>query len=150
MKETRLKQQESNIPPTDDLSTPHFDEFAIAAAQPVQPLLRRPRHTFGWPRVPRRAAVFGSAIVLLVGLSITAARQDNRATDMATNVLAQPDSLQVTEQPAAEMTESRAPAARSDRRGATQVAHRRYENAIRSFIPTNGKSVARKVGEIRY
>jgi len=149
MKETSLKQQEPTTAPTEDLSTPHFDELAIAVAQPVQPLPRRTRYAFSLPRVPRKAAVLGSAIVLLVGLSITAARQDDRAADPATDVQLQADSHPVMDEPAPEMTEKHAVAPRHDRRSAAQLARPRYADTIRIFIPADGKPAARKVGEIR-
>lgn len=144
------KPQDPVFPPKEGLATPHFDESAIAAARPVQPLQYRTRRTFNLGRVPRRAAVLASVILsisVIVGLSIAA--QDDRAQTSPAMVELQTDSLaEVNAASQAEM-DRRAPVTSRNQRNAKS---RRPRSETMTLIFHSGRSQngARKVGEIRY
>jgi hypothetical protein len=50
MNQTRIEQQSSLTPPTEDLTTPHFDDSAVATAHQVEPLPNRAVGRFGSSR----------------------------------------------------------------------------------------------------
>lgn len=47
MNHSRIEQQSASLtPPTEELTTPHFDDSAVATAHQVEPLPQRPVHRF--------------------------------------------------------------------------------------------------------
>jgi hypothetical protein len=132
----------------EELTTPHFDESAIAAAQPVQPLPHRTWSTFDLRQAPRHAAAVGSAIVLLIGLGVwlsdATAQHDDRAPGISmTEARVEAESIPEANQPDPEPVDER----RAPRR--YRRLDPRDQITFQRIIMEPGKPVARKVGEIR-
>ena len=153
-------QTRNTVPDTSrQLLSPHFDELAIAVAQPVQPLAQGPWFT---PRAKRllRSSLFLIAylafIVAVVGIAYLrppGSRAD--ALSEAPNNEAQLDGQPALNDSSAPIPENESistPGTQStklhSRRGPTRV---RFQNqTVETVAADEGKPVARKVGEIRY
>jgi hypothetical protein len=78
MNQTRIEQQSTSLtPPTEDLTTPHFDDSAVATAHQVEPLPQRAANRF---ESSRYAITIASAIVLGIVLGIAAVVIPSRST----------------------------------------------------------------------
>lgn len=70
MNHSRIEQQSASLtPPTEELTTPHFDDSAVATAHQVEPLPRRPVHRF---ESSRHLLTVASAVVVGIVLGIVA------------------------------------------------------------------------------
>src|SRR5689334_8934837 len=70
MNQTRIGQQSTSLtPPTEDLTTPHFDDSAVATAHQVEPLPKRSANRF---ESSRYLIWIASAIVVGIVLGIAA------------------------------------------------------------------------------
>jgi hypothetical protein len=70
MNQTRIEQQSTSLtPPTEDLTTPHFDDSAVATAHQVEPL---PNRAVGRFESSRYLISIASAIVVGIVLGIGA------------------------------------------------------------------------------
>ncbi len=70
MNQTRIGQQSTSLtPPNEDLTTPHFDDSAVATAHQVEPLPRRSANRF---ESSRYVIAIASAIVVGIVLGIAA------------------------------------------------------------------------------
>jgi len=147
MKTGSLGHEDSVLPPKEGLATPHFDERAIAAARPVQPLSHRTLPPLYLAGAPRKVAVVAT-VILLVGLSIATTRHDDRANSSGAKVELEADSQPAAEVQVTQPLESRAPTIRPDRQS-SRLPRLRYESLTPGFVPGSSKPVAPKVGEIR-
>src|SRR5262245_40116168 len=151
-----IRSEPHDLPLQEELSTPQFDESAIAAAMPVLPLPPKPKRRFDLTWSPSKATVSGSVMGLLVtavvGLSIARGWPDQNAADLSTKeVQLQPDSPPDTNAQLPEpASQKRKPAVRRYRRSEMQFVPQRYDNPAESFFSDDGKPAARKVGEFRY
>ena len=70
MNQTRIEQQSTSLtPPNEDLTTPHFDDSAVATAHQVEPLPKRTANRF---ESSRYLITIASAIVLGIVVGIAA------------------------------------------------------------------------------
>src|ERR1041384_3936702 len=78
MNQTHIEQQSTSLtPPTEDLTTPHFDDSAVATAHQVEPLPGRPANRFG---PSRHVLIIASALLVGVVLGIGAVVIPSRST----------------------------------------------------------------------
>jgi hypothetical protein len=157
MDEAPRNQDESAaaVSPT-HLSSPHFDDTAVAVAQPVEPL-RPARRRFPKLSLQPILIVIAFAVVLVAVTVATAFLMPG--SEPATEAKA------ITEQPAQSTDSERAETATTvnkaaDATGATsamdsgaldkRVVRPRRETSNARVVIEGGRPVARKVGEIRY
>jgi hypothetical protein len=135
------------------LSSPHFDEFAIAAAQPVQPLPPRSRRLL-------RSSLFMMAYLVFIGASVGVAYVCSPQPQQDTSTAAASSETQSDMQPAladnssATTIENEAPTApvilRPKQHSGRASRFRFQHQPLEIVDGGEGKPVARKVGEIRY
>ena len=102
MNHSRAEQQTTSLtPPPDELSTPHFDDSAVATAHQVEPLPRRGGIRFGSSRY---LITIASAIVVGIVMGIAAVVIPSKST-------ASPETPTIVEEASAEMDSLDAPAA---------------------------------------
>ena len=113
MNHTPIEQQSTSLTPeTEELTTPHFDDSAVATAHQVEPLPRRRAHRSGSSRYMLTIA---SAIVVGVILGISAVvissgpRADNTSPSVLGEASAQMDSLDDSTAAQASAVDSSAP-----------------------------------------
>lgn len=154
MKNTRTEITETVPDASIKLSSPHFDELAVAVAQPVQPLAPRTK------RKLLRSSLFLIAylafIVAVVGIAYlrppgsradTLSEAPNNETQLDVQPAVNNSSPAMTEdEPIATPRIRRAEPHSS--RGSTRI---RIQNQTLQIVEAgDGKPVPRKVGEIRY
>ena len=77
MNQSRIEQQSTSLTPTEDLTTPHFDDSAVATAHQVEPLPNRAVDRF---ESSRYLITIVSAIVIGIILGIAAVVIPSRST----------------------------------------------------------------------
>jgi hypothetical protein len=155
MKNTRTEISEPVPGVSTQLSSPHFDELAVAIAQPVQPLAPRPKR-----RLLRSsllliaylafiAAVFGVAYLRPPGsLADTVSDAPKNETESVMQPTLNNSSPAMTEDDSIATPEIRRAASRHVRRDLTRI--RIVNQTTQTVEADEGKPVPRKVGEIRY
>jgi hypothetical protein len=102
MNHSRIEQQSASLtPPTEELTTPHFDDSAVATAHQVEPLPQRPVHRF---ESSRHLITIASAIVVGIVLGVAAVILPSRTP-------ADPEAPAVVAEAAAEIDSPAAPTA---------------------------------------
>ena len=102
MNQSRIEQQSTSLTPsTEDLTTPHFDDSAVATAHQVEPLPKRRANRF---ESSRYLVTIASAIVVGIVLGIAAVVIPSRST-------AAPETPTVVPEASAQMESLDAPAA---------------------------------------
>lgn len=153
MKNTRTEISETVPDASTQLSSPHFDELAVAVAQPVQPLARTKRRLL---RSSLLLIAYLAFIVAVVGIAYlrppgsradTLSEAPNNETQLDVQPALNDSSAAMTEDESIATPRIRAAKPQS-RSGSTRI---RIQNQTIQIVETGeGKPVPRKVGEIRY
>jgi hypothetical protein len=154
MKNTRTEISETVPDASTQLSSPHFDELAVAFAQPVQPLAPRTRRRL--LRSSLLVIAYLAFIVAVVGIAYlrppgsradTLSEAPNNETQLDVQPAVNDSSAAMTEHESIATLGIRRAQPQS-RRGATRI--RIQNQTIQMVEAGEGKPVPRKVGEIRY
>jgi hypothetical protein len=144
---------------TQELSSPHFDDIAVAIAQPVKPLPAQKRIKL--PAVSRESIAiviaFGFILItvalsgsLLIGRSEQAMAETAAGAEHGSETVALPESTPAVTTPTEAAVNSVAVTSehhRSRRKTSSRVL---IQNPTARFVNEDGKPVGRKFGEIRY
>lgn len=149
MKETSTEQiesaQVSHSP--DQLSSPHFDESAVAAAQPVEPLKRGNAQTrfFYWPRRwPVIISVVALTVLAPLAVAVLVVRHQTEAVITSTIAEPQPASQPIQVATPGSLTTAKVKVANGNAKvERSRPKPRIYERVV---VADEGKPVARKVG----
>lgn len=157
MNDTQIEKADTVPDPSAKLPSPHFDEFAVAVAQPVQPL--PPRGGRGAHRLLRSVLFMIAYFAFIVAVAGVAylrppgSREDRSSETTATQSDAQPavtddnsPAIPVTDESIGTVSNRGTKHAR--RRVSSRVRHQ--NQPIEIVEDAKGKPVPRKVGEIRY
>ena len=134
------------------LSAPHFDDWAIAVAKPVQPLL--PRRKKRLLRSSLFLIAYLAFIIAVAGVAFFAppSSREDTVTEASTSETQAAEQSEVVESPAAPASENEAttPLIRRAMPRAKRWARLHFQNQAIQIVEGDGKPVPRKVGEIRY
>lgn len=144
-------------PPADELPMPHFDETALAVAQPVEPL---PPDRFSLSQLLSQPFVIVVAFAMVFAVAVAASALVFRTEQTSANPALAPNE-QPSQAEAAELDKLAdalgpdsvaAPAASEtdDRSRAHRVFKQSRPHKRSNHTNKSGRPVARKVGEIRY
>jgi hypothetical protein len=153
MKDIRTDRRDT-VPDTfKTLSSPHFDELAVAAAQPVKPLPPRRNKLLRSALFMTAYLAFIVAIVGLVYLAPPKARVD--ASTEATTSETQTDTQSAEVESSAATTIDNetmaAPVMQRPQRHLRRASRLRFQRPPLQIVEGDeGKPISRKVGEIRY
>ncbi len=155
MKATHSDRIETIPDASTQLSPPHFDELAVAFAQPVQPLApRRKKKLLRSSLLLIAYLVFIVAVISVVYLAPPKARVDASTEAMTSETQTDAQSGQVDTSPAGttENDVMGGPAIEHAKKHSRRVSTRLHfpNQTIQIVEGGEGKPVARKVGEIRY
>lgn len=135
------------------LSSPRFDEFAVAAAQPVQPLPARRNKVLRSALLMTAYLGFIVAVVGLVYLAPPKARVDASTEAMTNETQTDTQSAQVESSPATRIDNETmaAPAIPRRRQYSRRTSRLRFQHPPLEIVEGDeGKPISRKVGEIHY
>jgi hypothetical protein len=146
---------------TQELSSPHFDDMAVAIAQPVKPL--PPHKRIKLPAVSRESIAIVIAfgfILITVALSgsLLIGRSEQAMAETAAGAQQSSETAALPESPSTPAVTTLTEAAvnsvaitsehyRSSRKTSSRV---RIQNPTARFVNEDGKPVGRKFGEIRF
>lgn len=152
MKDIRTDKRDT-VPDTfTPLSSPHFDELAIAAARPVQPLPARRNKLLRSALLMTAYLAFIVAVVGLVYLAPPKARVD-ASTEATSETQTDTQSAQVESSPATTIDNETmaAPVIQQRRQHLRRASRLRLQHPPLEIVEGDeGKPITRKVGEIRY
>ena len=153
MKDIRTDKRDT-VPDTfTPLSSPHFDELAVAAAQPVQPLRARRNKLLRSALLMTAYLAFIMAVVGLVYLAPPKARGDASTEAMTSETQTDTQSAQVENSPATIIDNEMmaAPVIQQRRQHLRRASRLRLQHPALEIVEGDeGKPIPRKVGEIRY